>query len=215
MILFDLDGTLTDPVAGITRSVQYALDRFGIKEDTEKLVPFIGPPLQKSFQLFYSLDEKQAWQAVEYYREYYAERGIYENAVFPGIPELLKRLREDGRCIALATSKPTFFAEKVLRHFNLKSSFSQIAGSNMDGTRTGKAEIIEHVLAQHPSFSKKETIMIGDRMHDIAGARAHAIDSAAVTYGYGSLEELRKANPTYLIHSVGELFPFLVPGKHP
>lgn len=205
LILFDLDGTLTDPKVGITRSVQYALDKFGLQAELDDLVPFIGPPLHESFQVFYAFNEKQAVQAVAYYREYYSERGLYENAVYPGIAGLLQRLREQKRELAVATSKPTFFAEKVLKHFNLDLFFSLIAGSNLDGTRTDKTEVIRFALQQLSSYSPKRVVMVGDRKHDIIGARNCGIDSIAVAYGYGSTTELAQAAPTTLVHSVEEL----------
>ena len=216
LVLFDLDGTLTDPAAGITRSVRYALAKFGLHADTDALLPFIGPPLQESFQRFYSFSPAKARQAVGYYREYYAETGLFENSVYPGITELLQRLHSAGKRLAVATSKPTFFAEQVLRHFQLERFFSIIAGSNMDGTRVRKGEVIDYALAQADCSCRRETVMIGDREHDIIGARESGIDSIAVFYGYGSREELRLAGPTYLAASVAELGKLLgvdCPGK--
>jgi len=204
-ILFDLDGTLTDPKVGITRSVQYALSKFGLQADPEDLVPFIGPPLHESFQKFFSFDREQSMQAVAYYREYYSERGIYENAVYPGITAMLKRLREQGRDLAVATSKPTFFAEQVLKHFKLDGFFTVVAGSNLDGTRTDKTEVIRFALQQLPSPLPGRTVMVGDRKYDVSGARNCGIDAIAVTYGYGSPAELAQASPTYLARSVEEL----------
>ncbi len=205
LILFDLDGTLTDPKVGITRSVQYALAKFGLQAELEDLVPFIGPPLHESFQEFYAFNEKQAMQAVAYYREYYSERGIYENGVYPGIAAMLKRLREQNRELAVATSKPTFFADQVLKHFNLDLFFTVVAGSNLDGTRTDKTEVIRFALQQLSSYSPPRVVMVGDRKHDVIGARNCGIDSIAVTYGYGSTAELAQALPTTLVHSVEEL----------
>ncbi|MEW5783981.1 MAG: HAD family hydrolase [Bacillota bacterium] len=206
LILFDLDGTLTDPAVGITRSVQYALAKFGLQAVPSDLLPFIGPPLQESFQCFYSFDDKQARQAVEYYREYYAGTGLYENAVYPGIGRLLQELRASGKELAVATSKPTCFAEKVLRHFGLDTFFTVIAGSNLDGTRVRKSEVISYALERVTGRNEKFVpVMVGDREHDVIGARESGIDSVAVTYGYGSREELQSAGPTYLVHTVVEL----------
>jgi phosphoglycolate phosphatase len=204
-ILFDLDGTLTDPMVGITRSVQYALSRFGLQAELEDLVPYIGPPLHESFQVFHSFDQKQAMQAVAYYREYYSERGIYENAVYPGITGMLQRLREQNRELAVATSKPTFFADQVLKHFKLDGFFALVAGSNLDGTRTDKTEVIRFALQQLSPCSPRRVVMVGDRKHDIIGARNCGIDSIAVAYGYGSTAELIQAAPTTLVHTVEEL----------
>lgn len=204
-ILFDLDGTLTDPRVGITRSVQYALSKFGVQADPEDLVPFIGPPLHESFQEFFSFDREQSLQAVAYYREYYSERGIYENTVYPGIAAMLKRLREQGRALAVATSKPTFFADRVLKHFNLDGYLTVVAGSNLDGTRTDKTEVIRFALQQLASPSPGRTVMVGDRKYDVIGARNCGIDAIAVSYGYGSPAELAQASPTYLVRTVEEL----------
>ena len=211
LILFDLDGTLTDPKTGITRSVRYALDKFGLQVDLEDLVPFIGPPLHESFQEFYDFSKAQAMQAVEYYREYYSRQGIYENAVYPGIVAMLHRLQEAGRDLAVATSKPTFFAEKVLKHFNLDSYFTLIAGSNLDGTRTDKTELIRFALDLLPPHGQAKTVMVGDRKHDVIGARNCGIDAIAVCYGYGSRAELVQARPTSLVLSVEELALLLRP----
>ncbi|HKV83704.1 MAG TPA: HAD family hydrolase [Ktedonobacterales bacterium] len=210
-ILFDLDGTLTDPKPGITRSVQYALRRLGIREDDlERLTPFIGPPLVESFARYYGLDARTAQAALGYYREYFAETGIFENAVYPGIETLLARLRARGRTLAIATSKPAVYAERIAAHFGLAGSFSLIAGSELDGTRTAKGEVIAYALDALPAVARSACVMVGDRMHDIAGARENAIASVAVAYGYGSVEELRAAEPTHLVHTVAELERLLV-----
>jgi len=205
-LLFDLDGTLTDSAPGITNSVRYALDRFGIMEkDDFKLRRFIGPPLIDSFQSFYGFSPEQARQAVAYYREYFAERGLYENAVYPGIPELLAELQQKGKRLILATSKPTVFSERILEYFDLKKYFSLVVGSNLDGTRITKKEVIQYILGSLAETQRDECIMIGDREHDCIGARECGIDCIAVLYGYGSLEELSAQKPAYLAGSVAEL----------
>ena len=206
LVMFDLDGTLTDPREGITKSVQYALARFGIYEhDLDNLVKFIGPPLKDSFMKYYSLDERQAWQAVLAYREYFAEKGIFQNAVHPGIPELLHKLKKMGKKLAVATAKPTVYSEKIVEYFDLARYFSLVAGSNLDGTRVKKSEVIGYALEEAAGGVKSGAIMVGDREHDIIGARENGIDSIAVTFGYGAKEELEKARPTYLAGSVDEL----------
>ena len=143
-ILFDLDGTLTDPAEGITKSVQYALKHFGIEEDDlEKLQPFIGPPLMESFMDFYGFSEEQAREAVTYYREYFRPQGIFENEVYKGIPELLEKLTDAGKTLILATSKPVVFAEQILEHFDLRQYFEFIGGSDIEQTRAKKTEILQ------------------------------------------------------------------------
>ncbi len=205
-VIFDLDGTLTDPKVGITRSVRYALSQLGVQEnDMEKLTSFIGAPLIDSLRKHYSFDEATAHKAVELYREYFSEHGIYQNEVFPGIPELLRALNSNKTNLLVATLKPTVFAERVLEHFGLRRHFSFVAGSNLDMTITVKADIVGAALAKAPTVGKREIAMVGDREHDVHGALKHGIDSIAVTYGYGSVEELENARPTHLVHSVKEL----------
>lgn len=147
VVLFDLDGTLTDPGEGITNSVAYALKKYGIRvSDRTELFRFIGPPLHESFEVYYGFSEEQAKEAVEYYREYYRDTGIFENVVYPGIEDTLKILKDSGRKLAVATSKPGQFAKEILRHFHLEGYFEFVAGSNMDGTRTKKDEVISYAL---------------------------------------------------------------------
>lgn len=204
-ILFDLDGTLTDPKLGITRSVQYALAKFGIAEDDlDKLEPFIGPPLAGSFKDIYSFSDSKSAQAVEYYREYFRDKGMYENEIYAGIRPLLEALVNQGRVLMVATSKPTVFAEKILRYFEIASYFKAVCGSNLDGTRSDKTEIIEHLIQEY-KLEKSATIMIGDRKHDIIGAHNTGIASIGVGYGYGSESELAAIKPTYCIGTVQEL----------
>lgn len=204
-ILFDLDGTLTDPKAGITKSIQYAPCKLDIEEsDLDKLEPFIGPPLAESFMEHYGFSEAKAGKAVEYYREYFSERGMYENELYEGMPELLEMLASQNRRMIVATSKPTYFAEKILAHFAIDSYFEYVCGSHLDGTRTDKAEIIGHVLAEK-SLEKSGAVMIGDRKFDLIGAHKNGMDSIAAGYGYGTRVELEAVNPTYMVSSVLEL----------
>ncbi|WP_019119839.1 HAD family hydrolase [Brevibacillus massiliensis] len=203
VILFDLDGTLSDPKIGITKSVQYALKKLGIDEpDLDKLEPFIGPPLQDSFPEWYGLDAEETDRAVRYYREYFKEKGMYENVLFPEIPGLLQELKRSGRQLVVATSKPTPFAEEILRYFQIDGYFDLVAGSNLDGTRLAKTEVIEYALDQYSDREKRDFVMIGDRKYDVIGANKTGIDSIAVTYGYGSREELLRENPTYLVSDI-------------
>ena len=206
LILFDLDGTLTDPKAGITRSVQYALAKFDIHEpNLDDLQPFIGPPLWESFPKYYGFDCDQTRRAVDFYREYFGATGIYENRVYPGIPALLDKLQTGMKQLVVATSKPTGFANQVLGFFGLDRYFALVVGSCMDGTRSSKTEVISHALAKSGVSEIKDAVMIGDHDLDVIGARSNGLDAIAVTYGYGSLPELQRANPTYLVHSVEQL----------
>lgn len=209
-ILFDLDGTLTQSGEGITRSVQYALEKLGKPEpDRKKLEVFVGPPLLQQFMKYAELDEETAAKAVEYYRERYSTVGIYENKLYPGVEELLKQLKSRGYILAVASSKPEYFVRKVLEHFGLTGYFQEIAGSEMNGSRTSKAEVIQEVLERlHMSRRRKEVIMVGDKEHDILGARQAGLDCVAVSYGYGTEEELEKAAPLKTVASTGELLDF-------
>lgn len=206
IVLFDLDGTLTDPVIGITNSLMYALDKFGIRvEDRSELYKFIGPPLFNSFTDYYGFDEDKANQAVAYYREVYNVTGKYENEVYGGIPELLQSLKEQGYHLLVATSKPEHLAKDILEHFALAEYFCVIAGSDLDGVRNTKGKVIDYALEQFAKqldmpmeTVKKKAIMIGDRFHDVHGAKENEIDCIGVLYGYGSVEELEKAGADYI-----------------
>lgn len=205
-VLFDLDGTLTDSKTGITKSVQYALNYFGIFESClNNLEKFIGPPLKDSFMEFYGFEERVAKKAIDKYREYYSVKGIYENTVYPFIPELLDKLHTIGKTLLVATSKPTVFAEKVLHNSGLTKYFLRVTGSNLDGSRIEKHEIIEFILKENNILINDSIVMIGDRKHDIIGANKAGVDSVGVLYGYGSIEELERYNPTYIAGSVTEL----------
>lgn len=208
-ICFDLDGTLTDPKLGITKSVQYALKSFGIEvADLDELEPFIGPPLKGSFMEQYGMSEEDAVRAIAYYREYFREQGMLENEIYPGIPALLRDLRLQGKKLMVATSKPTVFAVPILEHFQIAHYFEEIAGSELDGTRSDKAEVIQHVLERHP-LACTQVVMIGDRKHDIIGAHKNQIDSIGVAYGYGSMEELKQSKPVYIVDTVEQLAALL------
>ncbi len=211
VILFDLDGTLTDPKEGITKAVQYALASFGIDEtDLNSLIKFIGPPLKDSFREYYGFNDDAAAVAIKKYREYFAEKGLFENKLYPAIAELLAELSERGKTLFVATSKPTVYAEKILNHFQILKYFKSVVGSNLDGSRVVKSEVIEYVLNKVKMSSDKRIVMVGDRKYDIIGAKEEGIDSIGVLYGYGSSEELKKAMPTYLVDSIKTLRDILV-----
>lgn len=193
-ILFDLDGTLTDPGEGITNSVAYALEKYGIHEpDHTVLYPFIGPPLVQSFVTRYGFTEAQGLQAVTYYREYFKEKGIFENRVYDGIPELLSALKQQGKTLILATSKPEAFAVRILEHFDLMQYFDYAFGATMDQSRTAKADVIRYALESAGITDLDQAVMVGDRLHDIEGAKANSLDSIGVLYGYGDRQELEEA----------------------
>ncbi|MCQ4312178.1 HAD family hydrolase [Pseudomonas stutzeri] len=204
-ILFDLDGTLTDPREGITRSIQYALARLDIDEpDLSKLEPFIGPPLLQAFMQFYGFDEARAWEAVEHYRDRFKATGIYENLLFDGVLDMLEHLRGQGRTLYVATSKPSVFAREIARHFAFDHHFKVIYGSELDGTRTNKVELIAHLLKEE-KLEAGHTLMIGDRKHDLIGARENGLQAAAVGYGFGSHAELMAESPAYYYATLQEL----------
>lgn len=203
-ILFDLDGTLTDPKEGITKCVEYALNKLGIGvEHPDLLIPYIGPPLYDSFIHIQGLTHEAALQGVEFYRERYRTLGMFENSVIPGIPELLENLRKKRFSLYVATSKPTVFAEEILRHYKLDHFFKFTAGSNLDGTRSKKREVIQYVLDGN-DIPAAQALMIGDREHDIIGAKACGVPSIGVLFGYGSEEELSSAGADYIAHTVEE-----------
>ncbi|WP_347566908.1 HAD-IA family hydrolase [Niallia circulans] len=171
IILFDLDGTISDPKEGITKSIQYALQKLGKEEsDLRKLERFIGPPLQESFMEYYGYTQTITDQAISYYRERFTQLGMYENELYPEIIPLLESLRAKGCIMIVATSKPTIFTEKILKYFQIETYFTHIIGSNLDGTRSSKTEIIQYILDLYPAYKPEEFVMIGDREHDIIGA---------------------------------------------
>ena len=211
IILFDLDGTLSDPKVGITKSVEYALQKMQIQESNiDELECFIGPPLQDSFAEYYNFDEEDKQKAIDYYRERFKEVGMYENELYSNIPNLLKSLNDLNYRLVVATSKPTVFSEEILRHFNIDHYFDLVVGSNLDGTRTAKTDIIQYIIDKYNGHKLEDFIMIGDKKHDIIGANNNGIDSIGVTYGYGSYEELSQSNPTYIVESVDQLKDILI-----
>jgi len=205
-ILLDLDGTISDPMTGITRSVEFALNHFGIKvNDLNELCPFIGPPLKDCFKEYYDFTDKQVEIAISKYRERYAETGMYENHLYEGISEFLEKASHKGFRLFVATSKPTFFAEKILDYFNLADYFVFIGGSSLDFSRNTKTDVINHVLEVNGIEVLSETVMIGDRKHDIIGAKETGLASIGVLYGYGSYEELSQAGASYIVKDIDEL----------
>ena len=204
--LFDLDGTLTDPAIGITNSVMHALEKYDIHvTDRSELFPFIGPPLDYSFKTFYGFSDEQAAQAIKYYREYFSVTGLFENKVYDGIPEMLGELKEKGVKIALATSKPYEFSIKILKHFDLYKYFDFFGAATMDGRISKKADVISNLLNEMGAPDKDEILMVGDRYHDIEGAKANVLKSAGVLWGYGSRDELQNAGAEYILSGPSEI----------
>lgn len=210
IVLFDLDGTLTDPGEGITNSVAYALNKFGIEvADKTTLYNFIGPPLIDSFMKYYNMSYEDGLRAVEYYREYFGVTGIFENAMFDGIPELLEEIKKSGRVVSLATSKPEQYAVRILEHFNLTQYFDFVGAATMDESRSKKADVITYTLDKLNVTDKSMVVMIGDRHHDIDGANQNGLDSIGVLFGYGNRKELETAGATYIAETVNDILKFL------
>lgn len=205
-LLFDLDGTITDSESGITRCVEYALNHFGIQvNDLRELSRFIGPPLLDSFKDFYHFTDEQAAIATAKYRERYTDKGIYENELYPGIKELLAEAVRQGKTVILATSKPEVFARRILDYFELSSYFSFVAGSGLDGSLHTKTDVINYILQSNNITDLSAVVMIGDRKHDIIGAKNAGIDSVGVLYGFGDYDELAQAGATYIVKDMEEL----------
>ena len=203
-ILFDLDGTIADSGMGVTNAVMYALKKYGIQvADRSELYSFIGPPLRESFMKKLNCSPEEAERAVVYYREYYADKGVLEDEIYPGIPELLQKLHESGKKVLLATSKPEVYAKKILEHFKLSQYFDVIAGATLDGSRDSKASVIRYCLGLYKG-DLGEAVILGDRMHDVCGAKETGIKSIGCLWGYGSREELEAYGADYIIESPEE-----------
>lgn len=210
-ILFDLDGTITDSALGITNSVKYALNKLNASiPPYETLCKFIGPPLLDGFRDICGFDAEKAQEAVKLYREYYETTGLYENAVYDGIPEFLRALKEKGKTVILATSKPEKFARLILEHFNLIQYFDYAAGATIDETRNKKDAVIAYALKECNITDKSLAVMVGDRHHDIFGAKQNGIDCVGMLYGFGSLEELTAAGADYIAENIDELYKLLL-----
>ena len=209
-ILFDLDGTLTDPGEGITNSVAYALKKYDIEvSDRSELYKFIGPPLKDSFMRFYSFSEEKAEQAIACYREYFRDIGIFENRVYEGVEDMLKALCDEGKKLVLATSKPEEFAVRILEHFDLKKYFNVVAGASMDSSRSKKGDVIAYAISLCEDFCKDTAVMIGDREHDVIGAKENSLKSIGVLYGYGDEVELKTAGADYIVSSPQDILKLL------
>lgn len=209
-ILFDLDGTLTDSFNGIANGVLYALDKLGEPSSPKsELKSFVGPPLSESFTKRFDGDVQKAARAVEIYREYYVDRGWKENRVYNGVPELLARLKAEGKRLFVATSKPEIMSVKIIEHFGLDKYFDYIAGASLDKSRAEKAQVIEYAISAC-GIDKRSAIMIGDRHHDIDGAKDVGIRSIGVLYGYGDEAELRSAGADYIAALPRDVLPLVL-----
>lgn len=209
-ILFDLDGTLTDPGVGITNSVMYALKHWDIEvENRSELYCFIGPPLMDSFQKYYGFSKEESEEALRLYREYFSQKGLYENELYPDTVNLLKELKGSGKKIILATSKPEEYAVKILKNFNIYHFFDFTAGATMDEIRNKKEDVIAFAIKECNLSGDRSTVMIGDRNHDILGAKANSLPSIGVLYGYGDLKELTDAGADFIAQTQKDILKFI------
>lgn len=213
-ILFDLDGTLTDSSLGIINSICFALEKMNISiPDRKDLLPFIGPPLKESFSKFFHLSEEDSQQAVTFYRQYFSKIGLFENQLYPDVIPVLSDLRASGKELLLATSKPEIFAVQILEHFQIKDFFQVIAGASLDGHRSEKADVIQYALEMAQISDTRQCLMVGDRKHDIEGAKVHQMDAVGVLYGFGSKKELVEAGATSILDKLADL-PSLIETKN-
>lgn len=207
--LFDLDGTLTDPREGITNSVAYALKKFGIEvADKRSLYKFIGPPLVDAFAEYYGFSPEDSKKATEFYRETFRVKGIFENEVYDGTKEVLSALKQKGKTVVLATAKPEEFANRILDHFELDRYFDFVAGATFDSSRNSKDAVIRYALENIEAKDKSKIVMIGDREHDIIGAKTNGIASIGVLYGFGDRNELETAGADYIVKNIDDILKF-------
>lgn len=205
-ILFDLDGTLTNSAPGITNCVAYALNKFGIDvENRSELNKFIGPPLVYSFKTFFGFSQEEAERATMYYRERFSTVGLFENALYDGIEEMLRKLSNAGRMLFVATSKPEEFTVRILEHFGIKRYFTFICGNTLAESRPEKRDVLLYIMDRYPELADGNTVMVGDRRYDVEGARAVSIPCIGVSYGFGTREELELAGADCIADSVKAL----------
>ncbi len=198
-VLFDLDGTLTDSREGIINSIEYMLRHYQMEvKDRSELQPWLGPPLKESLMKYCAFPEGKALEGVAVYREYFDRQGIFENKVYPGIEDMLGRLKEQGHELLVATSKPETAAVRVLEHFGLAGYFTYIGGATLDDSRVRKGDVIRYVLEACGVKEKAQAVMVGDREQDVKGAKENGLEVVGVLYGYGSREELVGAGADYL-----------------
>ncbi len=210
-ILLDLDGTVADSAEGVINSVAYALEKLGYPvEDKSTLMKFIGPPLSESFRDFYGFDEETIGKGIQYYREYYTDTGIYETKIFDGIEKLVKTLKENGKTVILATSKPEVYAKRILEHCGISKYFDLAAGSTLDAERNTKTDVLKYALKEAGITDLHEAVMVGDRKHDIIGAHNVGLECIAILFGYGNEAEFKEYKADYIIDTVSNLEKFLI-----
>ena len=210
-LLFDLDGTLTEPERGITNSLKYALGKYGIEEtDMQKLRSCIGPPLIDAFENQWGFEREKAVEAVAFYREYFAEKGIFENELFDGIAEMLLELKAAGHTLLVATSKPEEYATRILEHFHILQYFDSVVGNTLQEERPKKEDVLHYIQFLYPDISRDNALMIGDRKYDVEGAKSLSLPCAAVSYGHGSQEELIAAGADVILPTVQALHQYLM-----
>ena len=211
LVVFDLDGTLTDSMEGIANSAGYALKKMGMDDfDKKRLRKFMGPPIRNAFREIAGLEGEQIEQAVAFYREYYAEKGIFENNPYEGIKEMLANLADSGKVLSVATFKPEVYAVKVLEYFDLLKFFRHVSGSGLSDDKATKHDIIIDSIKNSGSPDPALCVMVGDRHHDVIAAKEAGIECVGVTYGYGSKEELMEAGASHIARSPKEVAKLLL-----
>lgn len=209
-VFFDLDGTLTDSGEGIINAAIYALEKYNIEvNDRSELRKFIGPPLQDSFSTDYGFQEDEIEDVIKIFREYYSEKGIFENTIYENIQTVLFELKNRGKKLVVATSKPEVFTKKVLDHFNISSYFDYVSGATLNNEKIKKVDIIRDAICKLGITDKSKVVMVGDRKLDVLGAKENGIDSIGVLWGYGDLLELEKVGPTYIAEKVLDLLEII------
>ncbi|MEG1448591.1 MAG: HAD hydrolase-like protein [Oscillospiraceae bacterium] len=209
-IFFDLDGTITNSEEGITKSVQYALKKFGIDEDRKCLTPFIGPPLSESFKEIYGFDDKKIEKAIEYFREYFSQKGIKEHSLYEGMDVLFPSLKDSGKTIVLATSKPEIFARNILDQYDITKYFDYICGASFDEARSSKSDVLRYAIETVSPDSLSACVMVGDRKYDVLGAKEVGMETIGVAFGFGGHEELEAAGAKFVVDTVSELASVLL-----
>ena len=210
-ILFDLDGTLIDSAIGVTNAVMYALKKYGIEvSDRTELYKFIGPPLKDTYQNHYGFSDKELKKVLGYHREYYIDKGVFESVLYDGYEELLEQLKKHNKTLIVATSKAEVFARQILENIGVAKYFTYIAGSNIDGSRADKYEVIKYALESSNVTELEKTVMVGDRKYDIIGAKKLGIDTVGVLFGYGNRLELEEAGADIIVNEVSELEDILL-----
>ena len=208
-ILFDFDGTICDTAEGITKCMQYGLGKMGIEADLDELMCFAGPPLLDMLKLKYDMSDEDAKKTLEFYRERYAPTGWQECKPFDGMAELIKKLRAAGKTVAIATSKPRFFTENILKKFDMYDDFNLVCGSEFDGTRSKKWEVMEYAL-ECLNITPEQAIMVGDRKYDFIGSKQCGVKCIGVRFGYAEEGELEAEGAEFIAENADELYDYLV-----